>query len=788
MAVVPSGFYGDYFNQYTSLSDSRNWNTKNYDFATIKNKGDITADLTNETTVNAVTNTADPATTGTGLFVKTNKYGTLDNLGRFTEDKENPFYVIRDSQDRTDYNYYTDQETGNVYFRPTIGATPSLAATSTVAGVAVNNIRLPNASDIQNYVPQYFGTSFTLDSVPNPESWGQGQTNNLAYIFQNAATLAGLAVPGGSPVAFSEVEINGVKISNNGLDTSLSTAIPSAANIIGTGPAAPLYQFSNAFTTGSSEFNSVQPQERWQAKGAVLSWPGATSPPGGFVASDAMWIADPTDADLLPYGASTVGVQDALFRSKLNLSSLPASPVSLNLGVDSGNVEFFLNGVRYAAAAGVVTLPVAAFKIGDNNFGIHAYGNANNEGVYVSMTTANVQLLGTDLTSSKGSWEAALGYPLAGQNTAIGNVPNEINRLFENNWTYEPPTAIGLPGKYKTSSYSVIEDNGTTKDHLRQSYFNNRTTDNFIMKVDISREAVALNAATAWSGVRIRATNPGDLPEQSGYTVRWNAAGHIELYKANGGMNPALATAIDGSPNVVAVANTAALDATPRTLEVHANGYNIQVLVNGVSVINFNDNPDRYYQEGYSAFASYGNFTAFQNFKLHSYAEPVQLISRALKKGENSIVIKGYAQDNLGNALLGSAAASGTIVGRSINGILTNIDLSTNNIPPSLLTTGAAGTGTPVSKDLMDVDYKASVTEKLTGVYNYALDPSKAYWSASSKSMLGIAGKIQFKNREGADLQQVREQFVGHNNVMQNLSALLGAEDRVFDSHLGIIK
>ena len=40
----------------------------------------------------------------------------------------------------------------------------------------------------------------------------------------------------------------------------------------------------------------------------------------------------------------------------------------------------------------------------------------------------------------------------------------------------------------------------------------------------------------------------------------------------------------------------------------------------------------------------------------------------------------------------------------------------------------------------------------------------------------------------GADLQQVREQFVGHNNVMQNLSALLGAEDRVFESHLGIIK
>ena len=88
----------------------------------------------------------------------------------------------------------------------------------------------------------------------------------------------------------------------------------------------------------------------------------------------------------------------------------------------------------------------------------------------------------------------------------------------------------------------------------------------------------------------------------------------------------------------------------------------------------------------------------------------------------------------------------------------------------------------------MDVDYKASVTEKLTGVYNYALDPSKAYWSASSKSMLGIAGKIQFKNREGADLQKVREQVVGNNNVMQNVSALLGEEDRVFDSHLGIIK
>lgn len=793
MAVVSGGYFGEYFSNYQSLSDSRYWNTKNYDLAILKNKGDIAEDLTNETTGAAATGAA----YGTGLLVKTNKNGTIDSSGRFISDRLNPFYQVRDNQDNVDYNYYVDQETGNVYFRPTATA----GATVPVGATNVTGISLPNYSDIKTYTPQYFGTTFSLDQVPNPEDWGAGGTvanpkSNLAYIFQNLSTLAGGAVPGGSPAPYSDIEVNGVKISSSSLDTSLINAIPPTALMTGTVQGSPLYQFTDAFTTGATDFTSVSPASRWQAIGTQRSWPGATTPPAGFVTSDAMWYPDATDSDFAKRAAtSNVGLQSVLFRTKLDLAVPLGSPINVSLGSDSGSVEFFLNGKLETAVAGVVTIPAIDFKVGENIIGIHAIDvGSGNEGVYVKMATTDVQALGYDISSTTTSWESAKGYPLAVASTtsAIGANPNEANRLFGDNWTYVPPTTPTGVGSYNTTSFCLTEDPANPKSITKQSYFNQRPVDNFIMSTDMSLASVDFPSSynpvgsgsyDAWSGVRIRAAKPDDLPSQSGYTVRWNKNGKIELYKAYAQNHPVpVPPPMDGDLNVVATANTTALSTTPHNLEVHANGSNIKVYVDGALAINYNDNQDFYYQEGYSGFVSHGNFTSYQNFQLYSYAQPIQLLSRALQKGENTIVIKGFAQDNVGNPLLGQAAVSGVVANSKIyKGALTNIDLSTNNIPPNLAPV--------VTKGAIDNTYKASINEDLTGgPYNYSLDPRKAYWSASSVSIDGIAGKIQFKPREGGDLQKTKDQFMGQNNLMSNLTSLLAAEDDLFNSHLNIIK
>lgn len=780
MAVVSSGYFGEYFNHYQGLYNSREWNAKSYDLATVKNKGDINESLTNESV---------GSSSGTGLFVKTNKNGTVDSNGRLFTDLINPFYQIRDNQDAVDYNYYVDQETGNVYFRPT-----ERTAAIAVGGVNVKGISLPNNADLKTYTPQYFGTSFNLDYVPNPEEWGSGQTSNLAYLFDKFATLSGGALSGTEPPAYSDIEVNGVKISSNGLNTSSMTAIPT--NITGISQDAPLYQFSDAFTTGASDFTSVLPPSRWQSVGAQRSWAGATTPPAGFIASDAMWYPDTTDTDFSGAAApSAVGVTSALFRTKLDLASIPGTSINVSVGSDSGSIEFFVNGIKQTiAAGGIVTIPATDFKIGRNIIGIHAVdAAATNEGVYVKMATNDVQALGYDISSTTSSWETSLGYPTTGQTSLITANLNEANRLFGDNWTYVPPTVVppttpAEEGAYTTTSFCIVENaSGTPDNIIKQSYFNTRPVDNFIMKTDMSLVAAmpaGSNSTYAWSGVRIRANKPDDLPAQSGYTVRWNATGQLELYKAYAQNHTPLAPLpIDGDPNVVAtVASGVNLStAASHNLEVHANGSNIKVYIDGVLKINYNDNQDSYYQEGYSGFVSNGNYTAYKNFQLYSYAQPIQLLSRALQKGENTIVVKGFAEDGTGKALIGRAAVSGTIAnGKIFKGAVANIDLSTNNIPPNL-----AGV---VTKNIVDNTYKASINEYASGTYVNALDPRKAYWSASSVSIDGIAGKIQFKAREGGDLQKMKDQFMGQNNMMSNLTGLLGAEDDLFNSHLNIIK
>ncbi|MFN4150888.1 MAG: hypothetical protein ACK4IX_08080, partial [Candidatus Sericytochromatia bacterium] len=111
---------------------------------------------------------------------------------------------------------------------------------------------------------------------------------------------------------------------------------------------------------------------------------------------------------------------------------------------------------------------------------------------------------------------------------------------------------------------------------------------------------------------------------------------------------------------------------------------------------------------------------------------------------------------------------------------------SSSNIPPDLsLLTGGTATTLGSSKSIMDRSYRDST---LPGFQGGELLDTLAYWSVSAQSALGIAGQIDFKNREGGSVQKVRNQFSGVNNLMQNLTSLLGSSDDLFESHLNLIR
>jgi hypothetical protein len=113
MAVVVGGSFGEYFLNYKMLNDSRQWNTKNYDYAVVNNKGEIGENAKNE--VVGIDNS-------TALFVKQNKNGSYTTTGQFVEELENPIYQIRDRNGLAVNGYFVDQNTGDVYFRPEVEA------------------------------------------------------------------------------------------------------------------------------------------------------------------------------------------------------------------------------------------------------------------------------------------------------------------------------------------------------------------------------------------------------------------------------------------------------------------------------------------------------------------------------------------------------------------------------------------------------------------------------------------------------------------------------------------
>lgn len=532
MAVVPPGYFGDYFAQYGQMNDSRNWNTKSYDYAVVKNKGEVSEEAKNENN-NALAAGDSETVFGKGLFVKANKFTYVNSQGAMIEDKENPIYQIRDNKGKADNSYYVDQKTGDVYFRPT--------------RVGINAISLPPTTTINSIDPQFFGTTFNLTRVPNPEEFGIGQLNNLNLLIN------------GTGQHYGELIVNGVPIEVGNLNTNGILAYPpTAANA--------MYIYSNSFIAGTDNFS-----------------------------------------------------------------------------------------------------------------------------------------------------------PLSGT------------------WNYVPN---GGAGYYESVGAS-------------QSTFSARTADNFVMKIKIRDSAGAGTGTEA--GIQLRANRADDSTGTSGYYVRINAAGTIELYKA--GINGPL-------PTVPAI-----IPANNGDLTIRMNG--TQINVNGAT---FDDDDEVLYGkpflDGYVSLRSESGTKRFDDFELISYPTAIQLLSKALKVGENSIVVKGYDTAAMNISLTGQI--------RDIRrGTPLNIDISTNNLPPDL-----RALNSNIDPSITSRMYRE---DSVSGADTF-LDEDKAYWSVSQKSSLGIAGKIMFLNKEGGSIQKTKEQFSNVNNIMQNLTSLLGSQDDLFNSHLGIIK
>jgi hypothetical protein len=866
MAVAVGGFFGEYYSHYSNLSDSRNWNTKNYDYAVIKNKGSISDEAKNESA---------GSLQGTGLTVATNKNGYLaTTAGEFIPELKNPIYQVRDRNGNVNNDYYVDQETGNVYFRPLLtGASISLPKFNAVSGttnsftapaafqhllqvggfVSVNGTTVqlatvvgPTATfsttlpaaigagtqidliPVNNITPQYFGSSIELTRAPNPEDFGTvilGINDSPADMSAKQNIDYSFTAPAGN--AYSELEVNGVKVAVNGLNTNIQsipqfmldnvTPVPPANS-----PLAPLFRYNNSFSTDANEFTSVEPPSKWKGTGVINGWlnnfngpqtlPGGVPTPstgftdtGNFKDYESMWYPDTTDLDYSNDGLSDteLATKDVLFRSKFNLTSLPAVTDQINMfwGHLNNSANLYVNGHEVSFlglnASGTTVNLRDFLRIGENVIAIRSDAEADGEeGVFVRMAENATSALGIDLNSTTKSWE-----------TRILTEPFDQYTAFTDPWTYDAPRApvpnSGGPWSIDNPNPDFLENNSngryttTTLEPgvFKKSILNTRTVDNYVASVSVALldPPVAGALATDWFGFQLRTNDASDKPEESGYTIKIFTNGRVELHKAL--KTPITPPGTVANPTLVAISpvalpvviNSPDNVNQPLNLRIHANGSNIKLYNNNAEILNWVDTDANRYSDGYFSFSSQGLYVAYDDFKLSSYATPIQLLSKALQDGDNSLVVKGIAQNS------GDMTFNGNIqsVVRDDNNLviasgLKNINMSSTNIPPDLsLLTGGTATTLGSSKSIMDVSYRGSFLPNLQAT---ELDTTKGYWSVSTQSALGIAGQIDFKNREGGSVQKVRDQFSGVNNLMQNLTSLLGSSDDLFESHLNLIR
>lgn len=516
---------------------------------------------------------------------------------------------------------------------------------------AVNGITFPATMSVSNTDTQYFGTSFYLDEVPTPESFGELQNNNLKFTVVDPAVY-GLA--GAVKLDYADLEVNGVKIASNSFDTSLYPAFGAADDAH--------YTFSNNFSAGINDFNIVS---------------------GG-------WNYD---------GNLPIAITGANGSNTINMAS-----------------HGFLNGEEVVFSGG-------------------ALPGGLSEGTIYYIVGAAANSFQVSATSG--------GAPITFSAAGSGDI-QKVN------------------GSLKTGSTGYYF--ATNPAGVQQTYFNGRTTDNFVVSTDIkitkTNAAINPNPITGlddFVGIWLRGNDPTTQTfKDSGYLVAYETdTGLIKVYNA-GEIN---------SPVVASFPAPSLLPAgTSRNLEVHANGNVIDIFVDGSQVGTYTDKNYKF-SNGYTSLVSLGDEASFDNFTLQSYASPIQLLSSALKKGQNSIVVKGFGT---GPGLI------------DVAGTINGVNVSTSNIPPDLNALNGGAQTDPMHRFYRD--------SQLAGMQNGELDTMKGYWSVSTRSALGIAGQIQFQNREGGSLHRLRDQFSSINNIMQNLTSILGMTDDLFKSHLNVIK
>lgn len=323
--------------------------------------------------------------------------------------------------------------------------------------------------------------------------------------------------------------------------------------------------------------------------------------------------------------------------------------------------------------------------------------------------------------------------------------------VAKGSWAIDTTTGFPTSGQYVTDARGYAE-------RYHETVFNKLPLDNFVVSTDIYAEDVdpapnpnPVGNATNFAGIRIRASAPGDAIEQSGYLIAYEN-GQVKVLKGDDAV-------ASFSTNVPSFGTGDKVN-----LKVHANGNDIQIYVDDTFVGQYID-PYYSYNSGYTSFVTSGRKVGYDNVLISSYASPIQLLSQALKKGENSIVVKTFGSKN-------------TIV--DVSGTIGGVDLATSNIPPDLLALNGG-----VTPDINSYLYKHA---SIPGLQGGELDKTKGYWSSSIQSSLGVAGKITFKNKEGSAIYKTKEEFSKVNAMMSNLTSVLGLMEDTFNSHLNIIR
>ncbi|GIW22259.1 MAG: hypothetical protein KatS3mg068_1266 [Candidatus Sericytochromatia bacterium] len=197
MAVALGGIFGNIYGQYSKLANARFWNTKSYDYPLVANKGEL-----NQNAINEFSGTLNK----TSLFVATNKAGYVNTMNGYVSDK-NQIYQIRNVDGSVNNNYYVDQETGDVYLRPSTLSrnasteTQSSSITNPILSPQYNITLTPGADTITGTQTYNWGTIPPYNRV---NIWGEYSINGTDWsLIPNTTRTLDSTTGGSGSISFS---------------------------------------------------------------------------------------------------------------------------------------------------------------------------------------------------------------------------------------------------------------------------------------------------------------------------------------------------------------------------------------------------------------------------------------------------------------------------------------------------------------------------------------------------------------------------------------------------------